>query len=94
MSTRFPQATLRVGLVLIGLSLVLFAALAVTSSWEQSRSPGEKNMGVAVLGITFGLPMVICAAAGAVSLLISGTAFAYQRLLRRETPTPRVSLKR
>jgi hypothetical protein len=77
----FRKQTLWIGLVLIGLSVFLALLLQITSSWEQSRNPGEKDLGVAVLGIMFGVPSLICAA-GVVSLLVSATAFAWNRLAR------------
>ena len=79
---KFRKQMLWLGLVLIGLSVFLGLLLQVSSSWEQSQTPGEKNLGVAVLGIMFGLPSLICAAAGVVSLLVSATAFVWSRLTR------------
>ena len=62
---------------------MLFVSLHFASAWEQSQSPGEKNMGVAVLGIMFGVPMLLAAAAGLVSLVVSGIAFVWLRIVRR-----------
>jgi hypothetical protein len=47
------------GWILVGLSAVLFVALELSSRWEQAKTPGEKNMGVAALFMAFGIPMVI-----------------------------------
>jgi hypothetical protein len=79
---RFRKQMLWLGLVLIGVAMLLALALRITSSWEQSRTPGEKNLGVAALAIMFGVPSLFCAAAGVLSLLVSATAFAWSRLAR------------
>src|ERR1051326_1105893 len=76
----FQKRALWIGLILIGLSVFLALLLDATSSWEQARSPGEKDMGVAVLAIMFGVPSAICAVAGGVSLLASATVFTWSRL--------------
>lgn len=72
------------GWVLLGLSGLFFLALEVSTWWEQSRTPGEKNLGVAALAIMFGLPMLACAAAGSLILLIAALASVYRRLFRRD----------
>jgi hypothetical protein len=71
--------------VLIGLSVLLYAALEFSSRWEQAKTPGEKNMGVAVLFMIFGIPMLISAAAGLLCLssvfwrlLMGGFSSAFQ----------------
>jgi hypothetical protein len=71
------------GLALIGLSVVLYASLEVASRWEQAKTPGEKNMGVAVLFMIFGIPILISAAAGVLCLLVGTLAFVYVRFFRR-----------
>ena len=76
------------GVFLLGLSILLYIALEVSSRWEQARTPGEKNLGVAVLGMTFGIPMLISAATGLLCLLISGLAFIYSRFLQRPSRRP------
>ena len=73
------------GVVFIGLSLVLYAALELSSRWEQAKSPGEKNMGVAVLGMIFGLPMLVSAATGLFCLFVGGLAFAYKRFYPKKS---------
>ena len=68
---------------LIGLSVVLYVALELSSRWEQAKTPGEKNMGVAVLFMLFGIPMLISAAAGLLCLIVSVLTFAYRRFFPR-----------
>jgi hypothetical protein len=71
------------GLVLIGLSVVLYASLELSSRWEQAKTPGEKNMGVAVFFMIFGIPMLISAAAGVLCLLVGALTFVYVWFFRR-----------
>ena len=70
------------GSVLIGLSVLLYAALEFSSRWEQAKTPGEKNMSVAVLFMIFGIPMLI-SAAGLLCLLLGALAFAHGWFFRR-----------
>ena len=44
------------GAALVGLSLVLYVALELSSRWEQAKTPSEKKHGVAVLFMIFGIP--------------------------------------
>ncbi len=71
------------GWALIGLSVVLYMALELSSRWEQAKTPGEKNIGVAVLFMLFGIPMLISAAAGLLCLIVSVLTFAYRRFFPR-----------
>jgi hypothetical protein len=71
------------GLALLGLSVVLYASLDLSSRWEQAKTPGEKNTGVAVFFMIFGIPMLISAAAGFLCLLVGALAFVYVRFFRR-----------
>ena len=73
------------GVVFTGLSVVLYAALELSSRSEQAKSPGEKNMGVAVLGMVFGLPMLASAAIGLLCLFVGGLAFAYTRFYPKKS---------
>jgi hypothetical protein len=77
------RSLLLTGWVLIGLSVVLYVALDLSSRWEQAKTPGEKDMGVAVLFMIFGIPMLISAAGGLLCLIVSGLAFAYTRFFPR-----------
>jgi hypothetical protein len=63
--------------------VVLYASLEVASRWEQAKTPGEKNMGVAVLFMIFGMPILISAAAGVLCLLVGTSAFVHVRFFRR-----------
>ena len=71
------------GSALMGLSVLLYVALELSSSWEQAKTPGEKNMGVAVLFMLFGIPMLISAAAGVLCLMVSALTFAYRQFFPR-----------
>ena len=64
------------------LSLICYGLLSWTSAAEQARSPGEKDLGVAVLAMMFGLPALVLAAAG-VLCLITGTCLWVFRKYRR-----------
>jgi hypothetical protein len=85
MCIRISKVSAVIGLVLLGLSGLLYIALVVTSNWEQARSPEERNLGVAVLFMIFGIPMLCCAATGVFSFLISVSAYGYHRLFRPTT---------
>jgi hypothetical protein len=65
--------------VLIGLSIVLYAALELSTRWEQARTPGEKNLGVAILFMIFGIPTGIFGVLGLLCLILAGLIFAYRR---------------
>jgi hypothetical protein len=71
------------GWILVGLSAVLFVALELSSRWEQAKTPGEKNMGVAALSMAFGIPMVISGLAGLLCLIVSILMFVYRRFCSR-----------
>jgi hypothetical protein len=73
------------GLGLTGLSVVLYAALEFSTRWEQAKAPGQKNMGVAVLFMIFGIPTLISAAAGLLCLLAGALAFALGRFFQRNS---------
>jgi hypothetical protein len=62
---------------------VLYASLELSSRWEQATTPGEKDLGVAVLFMMFDIPMLISAAAGLLCLLVGALAFAHGRFFRR-----------
>jgi hypothetical protein len=63
--------------------VVLYASSELASRWEQAKTPGEKNMGVAVLFMIFGVPIMISAAAGVLCLLVGALAFVHVRSFRR-----------
>lgn len=78
-----PRSLSLTGLALIGLSVVLYVSLELLSRWEQAKTPGEKDMGVAILFMLFGIPALISAVAGLLCLIVSGLAFAYRRFFPR-----------
>jgi len=71
------------GWILVGLSAVLFVALELSTRWEQAKTPGEKNMGVAVLFMAFAIPMIISGVAGLVCLIVGIFTIAYRRFRSR-----------
>jgi hypothetical protein len=68
---RWPHTATIWGVLLLVGAGVCIGLLDWFSSVEQARSPGEKDFGVAVLGMIFGIPALILAVAG-VGLLITG----------------------
>lgn len=58
-ATLLRSSLVRTGSLLIGIATGLYGLLGWSSSVEQARSPGEKNLGVAVLGMLFGIPAVV-----------------------------------
>ncbi len=71
------------GWALIGLSIVLYVIMELSTRWEQARTPGEKNMGVAVLFMIWGIPTLISGAAGLLCLFVGAFTFAYERFFPR-----------
>ena len=88
MSRNTPRLAAVVGLVLIGVSGLLYLGLQLTTNWEQAQSPGQKNLGVAVLFMMFGVPALVSAGAAVISFVVSGSAFVYQRVFQREAIRP------
>jgi hypothetical protein len=80
----FTKAAFWLGVACSVASVVLYAALKIMTSWEQSQSPSERNLGVAAIGIIFGVPLLFCVSAGVLSLLASAASFAWQRIFRRD----------
>jgi len=68
------------GCALIAVSVILYFTLHVSAAPEQALSPGEKSLGIAVLGMIFGIPMVVTGAAGVLLLAFSALRAAYRRL--------------
>jgi len=66
------------GGLLLALSVLLYAAMEAATRWEQAKTPGEKNLGVGVLAMLFGIPALACAAIGVVCLIVGASL-----LLRR-----------
>ena len=88
MKRNFARRALLLGLALVAVSLLLLVILGVTSSREQAQAPGEKSLGVAALGIMFGVPALGCGAAGLSSILISAGVFWWHRLGRPKEAEP------
>jgi len=83
-SMGFTKAAFWVGVASSAMSVVLYIALKVMTPWAQSQNPSERNLGLAALGIIFGVPLRFCAAAAVLCLLASAAAFAYRRMFRRD----------
>ena len=79
MKSDLPKNMSLTGCGFLGLSFVLYVSLELSSRWEQAKNPGEKSFGVAVLGMMFGIPMLISALLGFVCLLVGGAIFACKR---------------
>ena len=77
---RYPL--IGIGCALLVLALLSYGLLLWTSAAEQARSPGEKDLGVAVLAMMFGLPALVLAAAG-ILCLATGTCVWLFRKYRR-----------
>ena len=54
------------------LSLTLYIGLETTAAHEQAQSLGQKDLGVAVLGIMIGIPILLLAGGAILSLIIAG----------------------
>jgi len=67
--------------VLLAISLILYVALEVSVAHEQALSPGEKSLGVAVLFMIFGIPMLLSAATGTALLAFAGLRAIYRQLI-------------
>ena len=72
------RSLLLIGWALIGLSMVLYVIMELSTRWEQARTPGEKNMGVAVLFMIWSIPTLISGAAGLLCLIVGALMFAYR----------------
>jgi len=69
------------GWALLGLSMVFYVTLELSTRWEQARTPGEKNMGVAVLFMIWWIPTFISGAAGLLCLIAWRIHFCLQAFL-------------
>jgi hypothetical protein len=54
-----------------------------SSSVEQVSSPGEKDLGVAVLEMIFGIPTLVLGLVGILLLLVGVGAWVYRSYFRR-----------
>jgi hypothetical protein len=57
-----------------------YAVLRYTSALEQAQSPGTKSLGVAVLGMILGIPMLLFSVGSALSFTVAVGAVVYRRL--------------
>src|SRR6185312_4505350 len=77
----------RIGLLLLALAAVSTVGLILTTGWEQAQTPGEKNLGVAVLFMFWGVPTLFLAGGGMCFLLGSTVVFIYRRWKKTESAT-------
>lgn len=75
---RSYTALIWLGIVLIGVSAVLYVLLQISVTREQAQSPGEKSLGVGVLLMLFGIPMIVSSLAAVVCLAL-GLSVAVRR---------------
>jgi hypothetical protein len=66
-------------------SAALYAILARAAGAEQVVSPGEDSFGVAALGMMYGPPIVVTAAAGILILLIGLSVATLHRFYGNQT---------
>jgi len=78
----------RAGLFLLFLSALMWLGLVITTAHEQALTPGEKSLGVAALGILWGLPLVFFGAAGTCVLLFSFSVFLFRKFTQRSKRFP------
>ncbi|HWY67681.1 MAG TPA: hypothetical protein VNX88_03395 [Terriglobales bacterium] len=67
------------GCVLVAASVILYVGLEISVAHEQALSPGEKSLGVAVLGMLLGIPMILTGATGAMMLAFCVLRAFYRR---------------
>jgi hypothetical protein len=72
----------KVAVALLLLAVFFWLVLTITTAHEQARSPGERNLGVAVLGMTWGTPMLLFGASGILLLLTHIALFPYRNSSR------------
>ena len=83
MKIRSHTALIWAGVVLIIFSPLLYVALEISVTREQGLSPGEKSLGVAVLGMLFGIPTIISGLAAIVCLVCGLSMAAYRKLVSK-----------
>jgi hypothetical protein len=66
-----------------GLAGVARIVLEIAVRHELAQGPGD--LGVAVLGMLFGLPMLLCLGAGAICTLAGGIVFLHHRLTSKKS---------
>ena len=75
----------------LGVTVALLLAFEVLALLEQSQSPGEKDLGVGVLGMIFLIPALILGISGVGCLVVGVSAWIWQSLLRRRSEEHRES---
>jgi hypothetical protein len=82
---QFWQSKLfKVSVALLLLAVFAWFGLTITTAHEQARTPGERNLGVAVLGMIWGLPVLLFGASGALLLLVHLALFSLRKFSRME----------
>jgi EamA domain-containing membrane protein RarD len=80
---RFWESELfKVAVALLLLAVFSWLVLTITTAHEQARSPGETNLGVAVLGMIWGMPMLLFGASGTFLLVTHLALFSYRKFSR------------
>jgi hypothetical protein len=77
---RVYKTLISVGCALLGVSVALVFVGSRAIASEQASTPGEKNLGVATLGMIFGMGIVATAGFGLVILLTGWTVLTVHRL--------------
>jgi hypothetical protein len=68
------------GAALCGLSAMLYVVMELWTRWERAKTPGERNLGVAALFITFATPLCASASAGLICWGVAALIVASRRL--------------
>jgi hypothetical protein len=66
-----------------GLAGVTWVLMEIAIRHELAQGPGD--LGVAVLGMMFGLPMLFCLGAGGFCILASGVVFLHHRITSKKS---------
>jgi hypothetical protein len=74
---------IRIGCLSIGAAFACFGLLNWSSSVEQATSPGEKDLGVAVLAMIFGIPAIFFGLAGLLCLVVGVCVWVHRSYRRR-----------
>jgi len=81
-ATTSRNASLWIGCLLLAAAIGLYALLRWSISAEQARSPGEKDLGVAVLAMLFGIPVLLGIAG--LGFIVAGVCiWCYRKYFRR-----------
>ena len=76
---RSSKIAVGMGCVLLVISAALYIVLQREAAAEQALSPGEESLGVAVIGMMYGLPMLATAVAGVLSVGLGICLWAFAR---------------